>query len=132
MRAWLASFHFIEPRWLWLLLLVPVLAWLVGRASGGSRVLAKLAEGQSVEGAVSALSGKSNVRFAEPNYLYQHNATPTDPQFTNGTLWGMLGDASTPANQYGSQAAEAWAKRARDRPAAGASRPMVARALTRA
>ena len=33
--------------------------------------------------------------------------TSNDPRFAD--LWGMHGDASTPANQYGSGAAEAWA-----------------------
>ena len=33
----------------------------------------------------------------------------TDPSFTNGTLWGIYGDGSTPANPFGSRAAEAWA-----------------------
>ncbi len=36
-------------------------------------------------------------------------ATSDDPAFTGGRLWGMYGDASTPTNLYGSQAAEAWA-----------------------
>jgi len=49
------------------------------------------------------------VRYAEPNWVLTHAATSTDPYFTDGRLWGMYGDASTPANQYGSQAAEAWA-----------------------
>ncbi|MET0937150.1 MAG: VWA domain-containing protein [Luteibacter sp.] len=40
----LANFHFIEPRWLWLLLLVPPLAWLLLRRSGGERALARLAD----------------------------------------------------------------------------------------
>lgn len=44
MNAFLVQFHFIEPRWLWLLLLVPVLAWLVSRRSGGTHVLTKLAD----------------------------------------------------------------------------------------
>lgn len=44
MTAWLADFHFLEPRWLWLLLLVPPLAWLVGRRSGESRALSRLAD----------------------------------------------------------------------------------------
>ena len=47
--------------------------------------------------------------YVEPNYIYTHSATSNDPYFTNGSLWGMYGDASSPANQYGSQAAEAWA-----------------------
>ncbi|MDF4002392.1 tetratricopeptide repeat protein [Luteibacter sp. PPL552] len=40
----LASFHFIQPHWLWLLLLVPPLAWLVARRQPGTRVLARLAD----------------------------------------------------------------------------------------
>lgn len=44
MTTWLGRLHFIEPRWLWLLLLVPVLAWLVGRRSAEVRVLARLAD----------------------------------------------------------------------------------------
>ncbi|MET0617887.1 MAG: VWA domain-containing protein [Luteibacter sp.] len=44
MSTWMSDFHFIEPRWLWLLLLVPPLAWLVGRRSGESRALSRLAD----------------------------------------------------------------------------------------
>ena len=40
----MAHFHFIEPRWLWLLVLVPLLAWLVSRRSSGTYVLARLAD----------------------------------------------------------------------------------------
>ena len=49
------------------------------------------------------------VEYAEPNFIYTHEATTSDPYYTNGSLWGMYGDATTPANQYGSQAGEAWA-----------------------
>ena len=49
------------------------------------------------------------IEFAEPNFIYQHDAVSNDLYFTNGSLWGMYGDASNPANQFGSQAAEAWA-----------------------
>ncbi|HEY4291575.1 tetratricopeptide repeat protein [Luteibacter sp.] len=44
MKTWLADFHFIEPRWLWLLLLVPALAWLVARRRAGERMLARIAD----------------------------------------------------------------------------------------
>jgi subtilisin family serine protease len=50
-----------------------------------------------------------DVSYAEPNFIYQHEVTSNDNYFTNGSLWGMYGDASNPSNQYGSQAAEAWA-----------------------
>ncbi|WP_394799955.1 S8 family peptidase [Hymenobacter translucens] len=58
--------------------------------------------------AVSLMKGEEIV-YAEPNWIYTHAAASTDTYFANGSLWGMYGDASTPANQYGSQAAEAWA-----------------------
>ena len=47
--------------------------------------------------------------YAEPNYIYQHQAVSNDLYYTNGSLWGMFGDATTPANLFGSQAGEAWA-----------------------
>ena len=62
-----------------------------------------------VREAVQLLRGLPNVEYAEPNYIYNHFATSNDPYYTNGSLWGMYGDATTPANQYGSQAGEAWA-----------------------
>ncbi len=49
------------------------------------------------------------VEYAEPNYIYQHQAASTDTYYADGTLWGLYGDGTTPANQYGSQAGEAWA-----------------------
>lgn len=59
--------------------------------------------------AIARLKGHTDVEYAEPNYIYNHYATSNDTYFTNGSLWGMYGDASSPSNQYGSQAAEAWA-----------------------
>jgi Ca-activated chloride channel family protein len=44
MMAWTGSLHFIEPRWLWLLVLVPLVAWLIGRRSAEMRVLTRLAD----------------------------------------------------------------------------------------
>ncbi len=58
--------------------------------------------------AISKIQGVE-IEFAEPNYIYTHDASSSDTYYTNGSLWGMYGDASSPANQYGSQAAEAWA-----------------------
>jgi subtilisin family serine protease len=58
--------------------------------------------------AISRAKGEE-VEFAEPNWIYTHGATSTDPYYKDGTLWGMYGDATSPANQYGSQAGEAWA-----------------------
>jgi subtilisin family serine protease len=64
----------------------------------------------AVADAINKLKGASEIVYAEPNYIYHHAATSNDPYFTNGSLWGMYGDLSSPQNQYGSQASEAWAK----------------------
>ncbi|MCA3369660.1 MAG: S8 family serine peptidase [Roseomonas sp.] len=37
-------------------------------------------------------------------------AVPNDALYMDGSLWGMYGGASSPANEFGSQAAEAWAQ----------------------
>ncbi|RYF70663.1 MAG: peptidase S8 [Cytophagaceae bacterium] len=59
--------------------------------------------------AISQLEALPEVEYAEPNYIYTTDAISTDTYFTNGSLWGMYGPATTPANQFGSQAATAWA-----------------------
>ncbi len=58
---------------------------------------------------MTRLESHPAVAFAEPNWIYTHDATSNDPYYTDGSLWGMYGDATSPANQYGSQAGEAWA-----------------------
>ncbi len=58
------------------------------------------------------LSKEAAVEFAEPNWHVTHSATtppPNDPYYTNSSLWGMYGATTTPTNQYGSNAAAAWA-----------------------
>jgi subtilisin family serine protease len=80
------------------------------RADGkGDLELLRIPPGLAVADAVRGLSGDTAVEFAEPNFVYQHHGS-NDPSYTNGTLWGMYGDGTTPANQFGSQAGEAWAR----------------------
>jgi len=79
-----------------------------GGAGMGAITLAQLPPGLDVNVIAQALSHIPGVSFAEPNYLLSIQAVSTDPAYTSGQLWGMEGDASTPANAYGSQAAEAW------------------------
>jgi len=55
--------------------------------------------------AIEKLKQMPEVEYAEPNWIYQHFATSNDPYFTNNSLWGM----SAGGNQFGSQAATAWA-----------------------
>lgn len=59
--------------------------------------------------AVGRMKGSVEIEYAEPNFIYTIDATSNDPYYTNGSLWGMYGDGTSPANQYGSQAGEAWA-----------------------
>ncbi|HVL39967.1 MAG TPA: S8 family serine peptidase, partial [Fimbriimonadaceae bacterium] len=60
-----------------------------------------------VEQAIQILKSDPNVAYAEPNWIVRHSDT-NDPYYTNGSLWGMYGDATSKVNQYGSQAGEAW------------------------
>jgi subtilisin family serine protease len=78
------------------------------KASGVSGLTVAGTNG-SVAAAARALANHPAVEFAEPNWVYTHSAVATDTYFTNGSLWGMYAKTGTPANQYGSQAAAAWA-----------------------
>jgi subtilisin family serine protease len=79
-----------------------------GTANKGELALLRLPAGKDIAAAVRSLSTNNAVEYVEPNWIYQHNAATNDTYVANGSLWGMYGDASSPANQYGSQAAEAW------------------------
>jgi subtilisin family serine protease len=58
--------------------------------------------------AIAKLKGME-IEYAEPNFTYASDAVSNETYYNNGSLWGMYGDATLPANQYGSQAGEAWA-----------------------
>ena len=75
----------------------------------GDLELVRLPPGLAIAAAVRDLQADPAVEFAEPNWVVYHQATSNDPYYTGGSLWGMYGDGTTPANQYGSQAGEAWA-----------------------
>lgn len=77
---------------------------------GGDVELVTVSGQGGVGAAMKALMSDPAVDFAEPNWIVQHAATSNDPYFTNGSLWGMAGDASSPSNTFGSGAAEVWAK----------------------
>lgn len=80
------------------------------RADTGEGELELVAlNGGDVLVAVATLAQDPAVEFAEPNFIYTHDATSSDTYYTNGSLWGMYGPSSSPANQYGSNAAAAWA-----------------------
>ena len=60
--------------------------------------LVKLGSGRSVGQALTALRKNPNVRYADPDYIVTTQVTSNDTYFTDGTLWGMYGDSSVPAN----------------------------------
>jgi subtilisin family serine protease len=80
-----------------------------GSARRGETALVRLPPGLAMATAIQAVQSDPAVEYAEPNWIYQHAATSNDTYYTNGSLWGMYGDATSPANQFGSQAGEAWA-----------------------
>ncbi|MFO0136719.1 MAG: S8 family serine peptidase [Cyanobacteriota bacterium] len=69
-----------------------------------------LPPGRSAEEVIQQLSQRPGVAFAEKNWVLQTQATSNDPAVTGGNLWGMYGESSSPANAFGSQAAEAWGR----------------------
>lgn len=79
------------------------------RRSGDQEGFSVVNTQMSVPAAIEALRSSPDVEYAEPNYIYQHATVSNDTYYTNGSLWGMYGDGTSPANQYGSQAGEAWA-----------------------
>jgi subtilisin family serine protease len=54
-----------------------------------------------VPAAVEAMRNDPDVEYAEPNWIYQHEAVSNDPYVTSGQLWGM-------GTGFGSQAVTAW------------------------
>ena len=79
------------------------------RDGRGDLELLRLPPGLAVADAVRGIQGDAAVTFAEPNWIYTHGSTSNDPYFMNGSMWGMYGASTTPANPYGSGAAQAWA-----------------------
>jgi subtilisin family serine protease len=82
----------------------------VARGSGEIVQLLGLPRGTSNARAIDRLRADPAVEFAEPNWRYTTTATANDPYYVNGSLWGMYGNLTSPANAYGSQAGEAWAE----------------------
>ena len=77
-------------------------------SSGGDLELVRIPPGLAVSEAARGIQG-SGVEFAEPNWIYTTGLVSNDTYYTNGSLWGMYGAATSPANEYGSGAAAAWA-----------------------
>lgn len=80
-----------------------------GERAGGEVELDTLPSGTSVKDAIEMLKMNPAVKSVEPNWIYTKSlAAPNDPYFTNGSLWGMYGYQTTPANTYGTEATRVW------------------------
>ncbi len=76
----------------------------------GDNGLTRALTTRPVAQAIQALQNHPAVEFAQPNWVYKHQqVVVNDPLFADGSLWGMYGATTDPANQYGSGAAAAWA-----------------------
>lgn len=76
----------------------------------GDIELVQFAAGTSMQSKLDVILNDPAVDYAEPNWLVHHMAVSNDTYYTDGTLWGMYGSATTPANQFGSGAGSAWAR----------------------
>lgn len=82
------------------------------RDGKGDLHLLSLPPGLLVAEAYRSMSQLAEVEYAEPNWIYQHQATSDDPYVTKGSLWGMASvslQAGVAANAFGSGASTAWA-----------------------
>ncbi len=78
-------------------------------SDGSGLDLVALPSGANVLSTIARLKRDPNVEYAEPNWIYKHTATSTDPYYTGGQLWGTYGPSTSPANTYGTNAAASWA-----------------------
>jgi len=71
--------------------------------------LIQLKSGMSVSAANKVVESYDFSEFSEPNYVITETAISDDPNVIDGSTWGVLGNGSTPSNQFGSNATSAWA-----------------------
>ena len=71
------------------------------RRTGDAEGVTVLRTGLGVPDAIRVMLASGTVEYAEPNWVYSHQATSNDPYVTNASLWGMTGT-------FGSQASVAW------------------------
>lgn len=76
--------------------------------SNNEPILVQANDAAALEKVMNALSELPGVEYVQHNWVVSLQANSNDSYFTNGNLWGMYGDSSTPSNSFGSQAAEAW------------------------
>jgi hypothetical protein len=74
----------------------------------GDTDLVKFTPGATMQSKLDLIKNDPAVYFAEPNWTVNHMVVSNDPYYTDGTLWGMYGASTSPANTYGSAAGTAW------------------------
>jgi subtilisin family serine protease len=72
------------------------------KRSGDDQGVLLLKVNENALDAIAKARGFGEIEYAEPNWVYQHQATSNETYVTNGSLWGMTGI-------FGSQASVAWA-----------------------
>lgn len=77
--------------------------------AGDKEGILRIKTSKEVNISIGLLKKLAVVEYAEPNYIYTTDAVANDPYYTNGSLWGMYGASTIPANIYGCNAAKAWA-----------------------
>jgi subtilisin family serine protease len=70
--------------------------------------LIQLKSGTSISAANKVVESYDFSEFSEPNYVITETAISNDPNVIDGSAWGLLGNGSTPSNQFGSNATSAW------------------------
>ena len=78
--------------------------------AAGELELFELPLGADLDAMAVELRRQPGVRAVDFDVVARQAAVSNDPVVVGGQAWGVYGDRSTPANQYGSQAAEAWGR----------------------
>lgn len=81
---------------------------LIASTERGDLMVVEVPQGVAANAVMKALANNPNVSFTEANSAINAQGS-NDPNYTGSKMWGMYGDQTTPANQFGSQSGEAWA-----------------------
>ncbi|MDD2609412.1 MAG: S8 family peptidase [Giesbergeria sp.] len=77
---------------------------------GNGPLLAKVGSNIALDAIIKVLEKNPSIEFLEKNWVVSSQAVSNEPYYSNNNLWGLYGDKTSPANQFGSQAGEAWQK----------------------
>ena len=69
-----------------------------------------LPAGADLDAAAALLRGADGVRAVDFDAITRIAEVSNDPYYTGNQAWGLYGNLTSPANQYGSQAGELWAR----------------------